>query len=429
MSGLRLVRRSRWLLTGVVALSLAATAAACGSGGSNGSPGPTGTTAAGTVLGAKNPAAGKPISLGFISASSSDSPVSAQFKRVEAGLQMARGYLNDYQGGIAGHPVQLFICQGSETPAGSQDCANQMVNKGVAAVVSAYSGQGAVITPILSKAGIPYVVLQGSSAAEFTTPGAFMLTGGFPSTLAGYAQYAKAHGVKKFALLTIDVPSAVQGAQGIGTIVFKNAGVGYQVVPVPVGTPDMTSQLQSAVSGGAGAIGVVGDLTFCAAWMQAYQTLGLSQAKYVLSTCIDPSNVKAYAPVINGSVMASVVTTDLQSPDAKLYAAIAQTYGKDVNPDPNVSSGQSIGVSTLLSFARALKGFTGDPTPAAVLAAFKATKNVPLFLGGGATFTCDGKQVSILPNVCSGDVQVGLLNDQGRLEKATLVHTADLFKL
>jgi len=429
MSGLRLVRRSRWLLTGVVALSLAATAAACGSGGSNGSPGPTGTAAAAAALGTKNPAAGKPITLGFISASASDSPVSAQFKRVEAGLQMARGYLNDYQGGIAGHPVELFICQGNETPAGTQDCANQMVNKGVAAVIAPYSGQGAVITPILTKAGIPYVVQQGTSTEELTTPGAFTLTGGFPSTLASYAQYAKDHGVKKFALLTIDVPSAVQAAQGIGTIVFKNAGVGYQVVTVPVGTPDMSSQLQSAASGGADAIGVVGDLTFCAAWMQAYQTLGLSQAKYVLSTCIDPSNVKAYGPVINGSVMSSIVTTDLQNPDAKLYAAIAQTYGKDVNPDPNVSSGQSGGASTLLSFASALKGLTGDPTPAAVLTAFKATKNVPLFLGGGATFTCDGKQVSILPNICSGDVQVGLLNDQGRLEKATLVHTADLFTL
>ncbi|OAA27399.1 amino acid/amide ABC transporter substrate-binding protein, HAAT family [Frankia sp. EI5c] len=427
MSGLRQRRRGRWLLAGAVALSITVTSAACG--GSDDSPTPASTAAAAAALGAKKPAAGTPITLGYISASASDNALSAQFQRVEAGLQAARGYLNDYQGGIAGHPVELFICQGGETPAGSQDCANQMVNKNVAAVITSFTGQGSVVTPILTKAGIPYVGMTGASTEELTAPGVFILTGGFPSTLAGYAQHAKDHGVRKFALLATDVPAALQAAQGIGGIVFKNAGVGYEVVPVPLGTPDMTSQLQAAVSGGADAIGIVGDLTFCASWMQAYQTLGLTQARYLLTTCIDPSNVKAYASVIDGAVLASTLTTDLESADARLYAAIAQTYGKDVDPDPNVSSGQSGGVTTLLSVARALDGLTGDPTPAAILAAFKAAKDVPLFLSGGATFTCDGKQVSILPNICSSDVQVGLLDDEGRLQKPTLVHTSDLFTL
>lgn len=428
MSGLRQAWRGRWLLAGATALAVAATASACG-GDSNDSAKPANTAAAAAALGTKSPASGKPITIGFISASSSDSAVSAQFKRVEAGLQMARGYLNDYQGGVAGHPVELFICQGNETPAGSQDCANQMVNKGVAAVAAVYTGQGSVVVPILAKARIPYVAMSGASTAELTTPGSFMMTGGFPATLAGYAQYAKTHGSKKFALLAVDVPSAVQAAQSLGTMVFKNAGVGYEVVPVPVGTPDMTSQLQAAVKGGADAVGLVGDLTFCAAWMQAYQTLGLTQAKYLLSTCIDPSNVKAYGSVIDGSVMSSTVTTDRQSANAKLYAAIVQTYGKGVDPDPNVSSGQSAGVVTLLSFADAVKGITGDPTPATILAAFKAAKDVPLFLGGGATITCDGKAISILPNICSGDQLVGVLNDKGSLENAALVHTSDLFKV
>ncbi|WP_396230819.1 ABC transporter substrate-binding protein, partial [Frankia sp. EI5c] len=183
MSGLRQRRRGRWLLAGAVALSITVTSAACG--GSDDSPTPASTAAAAAALGAKKPAAGTPITLGYISASASDNALSAQFQRVEAGLQAARGYLNDYQGGIAGHPVELFICQGGETPAGSQDCANQMVNKNVAAVITSFTGQGSVVTPILTKAGIPYVGMTGASTEELTAPGVFILTGGFPSTLAG----------------------------------------------------------------------------------------------------------------------------------------------------------------------------------------------------------------------------------------------------
>ena len=429
MSGLRQARRARWLLAGAVALSLAATAAACGDDDSDDSGGQVDRAAVEEILGPKNPASGTPITLGFISASASDNPLSAQFQRNEAGLEMARQYLNEYRGGIAGHPVELFICQGGETPAGSQDCANQMVNKEVAAVITAYTGQGSAVTPILTEAGIPYVGMTGASTEELTSPGAFMLTGGFPATLAGYAQHAKDNGVRKFALLATDAPAALQAAQGIGGIVFKNAGVEYEVIPVPVGTPDMTSQMQAAVSGGADAIGVVGDVTFCAAWLQAYQTLGLDQTKYLLSTCIDPNNVRTYGSVIEGSVMASTLTTDLESEDARLYAAITQTYGEDIDPDPAMSSGQSAGVITLLSFARALENFTGDPTPEAILEAFKGVKDVPLFLGGGISLTCDGSAIAMLPNICSGDSLIGVLNAEGSLTQAKLVQASGLFKL
>ncbi|MBX6389565.1 MAG: ABC transporter substrate-binding protein [Frankia sp.] len=429
MRGLLQARRSRWLLAGAVALTVVATSTACGSDDDTDTPATPADSGVEEVLGTKNPASGTPITIGFISASASDNPLSAQFQRNEAGLEMAADYLNEYRGGIAGHPVELFICQGGETPAGSQDCANQMVNRNVAAVVAAYTGQGSVITPILTNAGIPYVGLTGASNEELRTPGAFMLTGGFPSTLAGYAQHAKDNGIEKFALLATNAPAVLQAAQGIGTAVFGNAGVGYEVIPVPPGTPDMTSQMQAAVQGGADAIGVVGDLTFCAAWLQAYQTLGLTQHKYLISTCIDPSNIDAFGSVIEGSVMAATTTTDLADSDARLYAAIGRTYGEDVDPDPALSSGQAAAAIALLSFGRALEGLTGEVTPEAVLEAFKSAKDVPLFLGGGITFSCDGSAVAFLPSVCSGDTLIGVLNAEGKLEGTSLVKTETLLKL
>ena len=47
----------------------------------------------------------------------------------------------------------------------------------------------------------------------------------------------------------------VSGARG------ENTGVGYKVIPVNPGTADVTPQLEAAVSWGAKAIGLTGDVT------------------------------------------------------------------------------------------------------------------------------------------------------------------------
>jgi hypothetical protein len=77
-------------------------------------------------------------------------------------------------------------------------------------------------------------------------------------------------------MLVSNVPAAIQGAELLGSLVFKNAGVGYKVIPVNSGTADVAPQLQAAVSWGAKAIGLTGDVTLCSSFLKGYQTLGLT---------------------------------------------------------------------------------------------------------------------------------------------------------
>ena len=68
----------------------------------------------------------------------------------------------------------------------------------------------------------------------------------------------------------------------------------------------------------------------------------------------------------------------------------------------------------------------------AVAAAIAATMTrpefaVPLFLGGGQTFTCDGTAIPILPNVCSAGFQMGTLTADGGIENLEPVDASDLF--
>src|SRR3546814_20599278 len=107
-------------------------------------------------------------------------------------------------------------------------------------------------------------------------------------------------------MVVIDVPSATQAAEALGGIVFGKAGVEYEVITAPPGTPDLTPQLQAAVDSGADAIGLTGDVTFCTSFLQAYDTLGLAITQSVIAQCIDSTVLESLGSVLAGSHMATI---------------------------------------------------------------------------------------------------------------------------
>lgn len=424
-------RRPLWrLLAALLALTLVA--AACGDDDDGDAGGSDGTEETGPpaedVLGEPNEATGEPVKVGLITEGGSEA-IGSQSALTETGAEVAVAYANEYLGGIGGRPIDLFVCGNQATPAGAQDCGNQMVEQGVVAVTLPFTGYGEAQAPIITGAGIPYVTGSGNSAAELTAPGAFALTGGYPGTLGAFAQHASDQGSGKFAMIVIDVPSATQAAEQLGGIVFGNAGVEFEVITAAPGTPDLTPQLQAAVDGGADAIGVTGDVTFCTSFLQAYQTLGLDVPKYVIAPCVDATVIESLGDVMAGSYLATNASGE--SADADLYAAMLTKYAadEDIDPDPIVSAGVSAGTSSVINFVRALEGLTGDITKDSVMAQLKAAKDVPLWLADGQTFTCDGSVIAIMPNVCSAGFFIGTLTAEGEVEDPTPVDATALFVL
>ena len=195
-----------------------------------------------------DPATQSAVTIGIITDGGGGSAIGTS-ALVEQGAKAAVSYINKYAGGLDGHKVTLYVCENQSTPAGGQTCANDMVQKGVVAVVEPFTGQGQTEVPTIVAAGIPYITISGASTAELTTPGAFAIEGGFPAYLGAMALSAKAHNLKKVTFLVENVPAAIQGAQVLGALVFKAAGIGFDVVPVNEGTADISPQMQSAVSG------------------------------------------------------------------------------------------------------------------------------------------------------------------------------------
>jgi branched-chain amino acid transport system substrate-binding protein len=418
-------------LAGVTATALLL--AACSS--SSSSPGSTSpgsssspaqsTSAAASALGTPDPATGSAVNVGVIVDGGGAGAIGTA-PLVQQGAEMAVSYANAYKGGLAGHKINLVVCQNQETPAGGQACANQLVQDKVVAVVVPFTGQGATEVPTITKAGIPYITLSGASNQELMTPGSYDLTGGYPATLGAYAQSAKAHGYSKFAMLVSNVPAAIQGAELLGSLVFKNAGIGYKVIPVNSGTADVTPQLQSAVSWGAKAIGITGDVTLCSSFLKGYQTLGLTEPKYVISTCLDPSIFSTLGTELGGSYIDT--TSNATAAEDALYAAITQKYAPSVNGNPNASANQAAGLIPVVSLLDIMSGYTGAVTPAAVKAqlALSTPRTVPL--SGGITYVCDGRAIPLLPSVCSAESAVGVLSSAGAISGLQNYNPSALFK-
>jgi branched-chain amino acid transport system substrate-binding protein len=412
------------VLAGTAAAALLLAACSSGSSSSPSSSSTQSASAANSALGTPRQATGSAVSVGIIVDGGGAGAIGTA-PLVQQGAEMGVAYANAYKGGLDGHKINLVVCQNQETPAGGQACANQLVQDKVIAVVLPFTGEGATEVPTITKAGIPYITLSGASNQELMTPGAYDLTGGFPATLGAYALSAKAHGYSKFAMLVSNVPAAIQGAELLGSLVFKNAGVGYKVIPVNPGTADVTPQLQAAVSWGAKAIGLTGDVTLCSSFLKGYQTLGLSEPKYVISTCLDPSIFSTLGTELSGSYVDT--TSNATSADDALYAAITKKFAPSVNPNPNSSANQASGLIPVLSLLNIMTGYTGAVTPAAVKGqlALPTQRTVPL--SGGITFVCDGKAIPLLPSVCSAESAVGTLSSTGAISGLQNYNPSALF--
>jgi branched-chain amino acid transport system substrate-binding protein len=392
------------------------TAAAACSSSSSSTPSSAGTSTAGGTASAATTSAGlakylpgkkatgTPVKIGLINNEGS-SPV-AEPSTGDAAVAAA-DYANAELGGIGGHPIQVIRCAENEDVASATACANEMVQDNVAAVDIGTTGLGNTIVPIITKAGIPYVSATGSSSDELSTPGTFMWTGGFPADLGGMAKLAGEHGYKKVTAFVIDAPSALAGAQQIGTPAFKAAGVALSIEAVPDAVADATPQVTAGLSGQPGAVAIVADASTCTSVLQALSTVDPGVPVYANTSCLNSSTLTALGSAMNGVKIFGRSDTESSNPEAQLYRYVMAKY----YPSANASGDSVTGYQGMLGLVRATAGLTGDPTPASIMSAIKAAADVPLPAGAGLTFTCNGKMFPGLPSNCSsGDVVLTIEN-------------------
>ncbi|MFW0786970.1 ABC transporter substrate-binding protein [Gordonia sp. CPCC 206044] len=359
-------------------------------------------------------ASGTPIKIGLIN-NEGGQAISEPDNRMAA--EAAATYANEQLGGIGGHPVELVVCKNGEEPASARDCANRMVESKVSAVVVTTTGQGDVMVPIVTGAGIPYVSASGQSMQELTGNDVFLWTGGFPSSLQAMATHAKSENMKHVTAFTIDVPAAVNGLKAIGVPAFKANGIDLKVVTIPPGTPDATPQVSAGLADSPEGVVVVGEGTLCTAALKSLGTLGFSGEKMGIQACATPDVVDAVGSSIDGTKIFTAAQTTGDNPEATLYRSVIAKYA----PDTDISGYAYVGYQGVLGLVRATTSLEGaDTSPSAVTAAIRSARDVTLPAGDGLTFTCDGSANPMMKAVCGKGSVVATLKD-GQLVDAEIV--------
>jgi branched-chain amino acid transport system substrate-binding protein len=299
-----------------------------------------------------------------------------------------------------------------------------MIAAKMPAVLSGAPSQPAAIVKLLEPAKIPYFVYAGIDQSVLLSADGYVLTNPLGS-LAASIKVAKDSGAKKVAMLLIDVPAAVGPVQAIATPLFKNAGLSVSYTPVAPGTPDMTPQIQAALSKGAQQFTIIGDPAFCISALSGLKTLGYTGKTVINSQCLSDNVAKNVSGGIDGVNVATNESLDPTDPQVALYEAVASKYAPSTPPH---ASGNSGGFASVVGFARAMTGLTGEVTAATVQTALTTMSPQPLPLLKGQTFKCDHK-TPLVPAVCSNGAVILTVNAAGKFKRAEIFDSAPYIKL
>ncbi|MBL7492748.1 ABC transporter substrate-binding protein [Frankia sp. AgB1.9] len=394
----------------VLAASLAFVSACGGSGGTATAPAPaSGSAGQADILGPVAKATGAPITIGVITDGAS--PV-ADHTNDNKVAQATAKWLNDRKSGLGGRPMDITICETLGDPAKATDCGNQMVEKGVAAVVIGTSSVVDSAWKPLNDAKIPVMIYGSGDPSLLSSPTTFSLGNPTFPIIDLPIQVAKDKGNKKVAAIVIDVPAALHSAQDVAPPLFKKAGIGYELVRVAPGTADMTPQMQKIASDGSDQVFIIGNDSFCISAMNGLKQVGFTGTISAISQCITDATRKAVsASTLKGIVVSATVPIGPASPSMDLFTKVAETYGSGI--DLSYQDGM-IMFSLVAGLQAATQGITGDITPATITSTIKAMKETPLPGAAGLKFRCNGKAIPDQPAVCVLGGLTTTLDDKGQ---------------
>lgn len=354
------------------------------------------TAAAASPLGTPNPANSSQasITVGFIN---QDVGTVAAYPEGKAAALAAASYINDYLGGVGGHPLKIDTCSTDGTPASDQNCAQQMVSDKVLYVQSGISFNAYTWGPILQPAGIPLIGFQPFTNPEYTEKNAFAF-GALPVISAAVVQQiAKQPGVKHVSIVVNTVP----GSLAVVPLIQKaltSLNITSRVVKYDEGTPNL---LATYVSAKAGANAIIANLSTpdCISFAHALASQDNALPVGFNGTCITPSVFKAVGDDMNGWYTAA----GLQDPngstsDAQIYVAAMKKY----QPAAVLSDlSQSSFSAVMTGYNYALKPVGPSVTSQTAVAALTGATNGQVFMG--PSFKCPG---SILPAVCTSSAAI-----------------------
>lgn len=399
----RLSSKRAGLAATVAVVALTATAcggSSSGSGGGSASSAPASSTGSTTVdLGTPNAATGSPVVLAALNLQSG--PVT--FPEVLLAEKAAAQYVNEYKGGIGGHPIKIVSCATDGQPATSQRCANQLADDKPVAVLGAADTGAPGAVPVWQRLKLAYLGGVPFTPVEQNYKNAVIFSSVSTGDNAAASVYAaKTLGAKSAAVI---YTSDTQGTAS-GVIITKTmASAGISKI-TKVSLPPTASDVSSAV---ASAIGAKPDVIYvdapaaCPNILSSLKQLGNTSKIMGIDPCTSPKAIAGANGGADGLYFAGpTLDPGAGTDETKLYLAVLKKYAP---ADIALDSLAAIGFQTVINVQAALgSAKSADLTTDKILAAFRTGKAEHNFMGHD--YTCDGKQLAGASAICNAFEQI-----------------------
>lgn len=156
------------------------------------------------------------------------------------GAEAAAKAVND-AGGVNGSPIEIISCDEKQDPNETAACGRQAVDRGVTAVVGAFTTFDTQYLPVIADAGIPAVANFPIGFEDFTNDYSFPVQGGAPSGIAGQAAIlADEADAQNISAVFLDI-AAGEVAVDFADSALDPRGLAVEDrIPYPSNTPDAT---------------------------------------------------------------------------------------------------------------------------------------------------------------------------------------------
>jgi branched-chain amino acid transport system substrate-binding protein len=374
------------------------------------------------LLGPDDPASGEPVKIGMVSDGATEAYDNTDELRA---AEATAAYYNEHRAGVGGRPIEMVTCQTLGAPSTAGDCANQLIADEVVAVGVAPTS---VLDPLwqrLHDGGIPtFLITAAGEQYEQDEESTFIVYNPL-SSLALSVAVAEASGADRIGVASIDVPQAVEAMEGPGADMLDKAGLDWDLYRIPIGTPDMTSQMQELASSGAGVAQVLGNDAFCIAAFQGLEAVAYDGEISAIGPCITDATREAMPGQLEGlNVLSNYATGATDDPSYQLYLAVMEAYGDAVTDIDNDTSLNGYAISGALF--NALADASGEITAETAGEAIKTMDAAPLPAAGDITFQCGGAAYAAMPAVCTNQYLRAQLDADGLPSSYTLEDSSDV---
>jgi len=325
-----------------------------------------------------------------------DETGSVTFPEARQGAIAAVDYVNNYLGGINGHPMVIDNCTGDGTPATSARCAGQLAAAHPTSILGAADVGAPASIPVYEHAGLAYLGGIPFSPAPQTSPNSIQFWSVSLGDNAADAVYAgKTLGVKSVAIIYVTTPQGEAVLPQI-TPVLKASGVTtIKDIALSPTSPDPSPQAALAENSGAQLV-YLNVPNGCGSVLKALKDVGFTGKVMGIDTCAAPPVIQAAAGGANGMYVATPFLLQTGSnPQAQLFVAAMKKWAA---PGTLVDSISTAGFATVMNVQQVLSKIAGTPTTQSILAAFKSGTH-PNFLSH--PYTCNGQAATGAPAICN----------------------------